>query len=354
MKKLIAAAMAAVLALGVQVTAFAASINTQTKDITALTGMPIDEDGKQVSAGDSVAPNQKIYYLIPPQAAGLLNNSKNFRLSVRKTTNGKLIKSVKLVEKKLLPNSKTEYTVPAKNAAINKTDASTYRTYLANRRSTYLEIQLSDTTSTDEFKVELTASFTARKAFKTPIQYADAATTFFGNTAEENKISPNDKLNLKIRFYVANDSDVGDVTVTVGDKGIIVKPEANSENEITFESSDTFAALTFKANNDPDKFYAKLTTKWTTALLAKFKNTDAVIRRFSPAMIDASSRATLALNNPFDEDVDPDDVYIYTVNSKGGIVNATRNFVYNEDDDTFETKTRALGTYILSDVKVRA
>lgn len=353
MKKFIAAAMAAVLALGVQVTAFAASIQSQTKEITTLTGMPINEDGKQVSRSDSVAPNQKIYYLIPPQAANMLNNSKNFRLSVRKNTNSKLVKSVKLVEKKLFPNSKTNYYLPAAAGAIDLKKSDTYKAYPASSRHTYLEIQLNDTTSTDEFKVELTASFSARKAFQTPIQYADGSTTFFGNATGENKINPNDKLSLKVRLFVANELEQGDATVAVGDRGILVKPEANSENEITFESDDTFATLTFQANTDPDKFYAKLSTKWTASLLARFKNSDAVIRRFAPAMIDSSSRATLALNNPFDEEVDPKNVCIYTVNSKGGLVNATKKFVYNEDDDTFDTRTRVLGTYILSDVKIR-
>ncbi|MBE6904723.1 MAG: hypothetical protein E7476_00375 [Ruminococcaceae bacterium] len=353
MKKLIAAAMAAVLALGVQVTAFAASVNTQTSNITALTGLPINENGKQVaSAGDTIAPNQKIYYLIPPEAAKYLNDSKAFKLSVRKTTNGKYVSSVKLVEKKLLSGTGTNYYVPAGAAAINKNDAATYKTYAANARNTYLEIALKDTTSIDEFKVELTASFTARKAnTSTGIQYAGGA-QFFGNTTA-NKINPNDKLNLKVSFYMANDSDSGDATVTVGEKGVVVKPDANSNNEIVFEGSDTFATLTFKANDDPDKFYAKLSTKWTSALLAKFRNTDAVIRAFSPATIDSSSRATLALNNPFDEDVDPEDVYIYALNSKGALVNATTSFTYNEDDDTFEIKTRTLTTYIISDVRVR-
>ena len=106
MKKFIAAAMAAVLALGVQVTAFAASIQSQTKEITTLTGMPINED-KQISRSDSVAPNQKIYYLIPPQAANMLNNSKNFRLSVRKNTNSKLVKTGTVVEKNMCPITKT-------------------------------------------------------------------------------------------------------------------------------------------------------------------------------------------------------------------------------------------------------
>lgn len=355
MKKLIAAAMAAVLALGVQVTAFATAVNTKTSDITALTGLPINENGKQVAAaGDSIAPNQKIYYLLPPEAAKYLNDSKAFKLSVRKTTNGKYVNSVKLVEKKLLSSSGTNYYVPAGSGAIT-TDPATYKTYAANARNTYLEVDLKDTTSTDEFKVELTASFTARKANAgTGIQYAGGATQFFGNTASgENKINPNDKLNLKISFYMANASDSGDTTVTVGEKGLIVKPDANSNNEIVFESSDTFATLTFKASDDPKKFYAKLATKWPAALLAKFRNTDAVIRAFSPATVDSSSRATLALNNPFDEDVDPEDVYIYSLNSKGVLVNATSSFTYNDDDDTFETKTRTLTTYIISDVKVK-
>jgi len=128
MKKLIAAAMAAVLALGVQVTAFAASVNTQTSNITALTGLPINENGKQVAvAGDTIAPNQKIYYLIPPEAAKYLNDSKAFKLSVRKTTNGKYVSSVKLVEKKLLSNTGINYYVPKGSGAIDKTKIETYQ-----------------------------------------------------------------------------------------------------------------------------------------------------------------------------------------------------------------------------------
>jgi hypothetical protein len=48
MKKTNCAAMAAVLALGVQVTAFCAALSIpQTSDITALTGLPINENGKR-------------------------------------------------------------------------------------------------------------------------------------------------------------------------------------------------------------------------------------------------------------------------------------------------------------------
>ena len=77
-----------------------------------------------------------------------------------------------------------------------------------------------------------------------------------------------------------------------------------------------------------------------------------MIRKFTAATIPASGRATLALNNPFDSDIDPDDVYIYTADSKGKLRDITRTVTYNEDDDTFELQTRTLTTYILSNERV--
>ena len=165
----------------------------------------------------------------------------------------------------------------------------------------------------------------------------------------------NDKLTLTGNLYVANPQEEGDATVEVGSKGVTIKPERNSVNEITFEGADTVATLTFRANNNPRKFLARLTTSWPNAALSnKFRSTDAVIRKFSPATIDATSRATLSLNNPFAyDDVDPEDVYIYTADSKGNLKDITRTVYYNSDEDAFELQTRTLTTYIISDKRVK-
>ncbi len=345
MKKIIAGALAVLTALSASVTAFAAT--TYDRKFGELSGNPISEDGVQYGAGDAVEPNQTIYFLIPDSAAEKLSDSKTAKVSVRKTKNAKLVKSVKLVEKKLVSSS-GNYTVPVVKGGVKGTDS-----VPRNLRNTYLAVELNNTTSTDEYKVELTATFTSKKS---------GVNFSYGNSASANDsflaapLNNGDKLALDISFYVANQSGDGDTSVTVGSKGVSIKPVKNETNEITFESSggDTLAILTFKANSNPDKFYAQLSTKWTSSLLAKFRNTDAVIRRFTPAAIDSSSRPVLMLSNPFDEDdVNPKKVYIYSVSAKGVLSNVTSSFTYDEDEDAFMTRTRTLGTWIISDTKIR-
>lgn len=345
MKKVIATILAAAMLLSLSITAFAAQDPVST-NIINVTGNPITEKGVQKKADDTFTPGQTIYYLLPSNIADTLNNTKNARVTVKKIKNSKMIKSVKLVEKKLTTSGQA-YTVPAfqtkdgKAVAVNDSQKAT-------SRNTYIAVELNETTGSDEYKIQFSVTFTAKKAFELKYGTLKDNDVFFTSTGS------GDKLVLNATLYVQNDVESGDGgEVTVGTTGKTIKPVGNDYNEITFEAEDTFATLTFKANNNPDKFYAKLSTKWTSTLLAKFKNTDAVIRKFSPATIDCVSRATLALNNPFGEDVDPDDVYIYTADSKNRLKNVTSQFTYNEDDDTFETRTRSLGTYIISDRKVK-
>lgn len=80
------------------------------------------------------------------------------------------------------------------------------------------------------------------------------------------------------------------LSVTVGNKGVTIRPEKNVTNEVVFEGSDTYATLTYKANSNPSKFYAAMSTKWPSSLSSKFHNTDAVIRKFTAATIPASGR----------------------------------------------------------------
>ena len=56
--------------------------------------------------------------------------------------------------------------------------------------------------------------------------------------------------------------------------------------------------------------------------------------------------------NPFGSQVDPEDVYIYLVSSTGKLTNVTDSFWYDEDEDAFLTRTRTLGTWVISDGKV--
>lgn len=369
MKKLLAAILAAVTLLSPAAPALAAgpAAGSQAYAIYKVTGNPVDGDGKQFNANDTIDPGQTIYYALPETMAAWVDSTSNFRLSTRKTSNGKLIKSIKLVEKKLTGTSgaSTIY-IPNQQDPTSKD----YASYKTSERRTYLAVELADTAVPEELKVQFTAAFTAKKPVvlcygKRKVSEGETETV---KTTNENGAyvstlkylrffdgKQNDRLTLTGNLYVANPQEEGDATVTVGSKGVMIKPERNSVNEITFEGEDTIATLTFRANNNPRKFLARLTTSWpTTALSNKFRNTDAVIRKFSPATIDATSRATLALANPFAYDeVDPEDVYIYTADSKGNLKDITRTVNYNEDEDTFKIQTRTLTTYIISDKKVR-
>ncbi|RGX54354.1 hypothetical protein DWV16_14360 [Anaerotruncus sp. AF02-27] len=349
MKKLLAAILAGAMLLSLNITAFAATAKTTTVNITNLTGNPVDEDGNPIKYDDSVEPNQTIYFLIPPAAAKQLNDSKITKVSVRKTKNSKLVKSVKLVEKRLTTNSKLVASVPTGTIKENKWE---YSLLPLNKRYSYLAVELNDMTGSDEYKVQMDVTFTGKSS--KDANYKEFP--LIGAPNDKFKFAKGDKLTLSTSFFVANKTESGDdASITVGKKGLTIKPVKNETNEINFENdSDALATLTFKATSNPDKFYAKLSTKWTSDLLAKFKNTDAVIRKFSAATIDSTSRATLALANPFDpDDYDVDRVYIYSVGANNKLTNVTSKFTYNEDDDTFETKTRTLGTWIISDVKIK-
>lgn len=342
MKKLFATMLAALIGLSGSVGAFAAQ--TYSKKLTDLTSQAISEEGVAYAAGDTITPNQVIYFLIPDESAKALGDSRTANLTVRKHLNGKLVKSVKLVEKKLVSGS-TTYSLPTGNVVDGKAK---YTTVKGKDRHTYIAVTLGDTTSSDEFKVDLTLTFTARKSTGMQVNYQGGK--------EFQKLGKSDKLALRLTFFVANKLEDGDsATVSVGSKGVTIKPVKNQTNEIMFENgNDNVALLTFKASSNPGKLYARLSTKWTTDLARKFSRTDAVIRSFTPATIDSSSRATLAFYNPFDEDdVDPKKVYIYSVSANGKIVNVTSSFSYDEDEDAFVTKTRTLGTWIISDKKIK-
>lgn len=343
LKKLFAGLLAATTILAMNVTAFASSSNATVVQNEVFLGTPVNEDGGMYKFDDAIEPNQKIYFYVPEAAEKYLNDSDVAKMSLKKSTNSKLVKSVKIVEKKLFSDAKITSTVLTGYAD----GKAVYTAVPLNARHTYIEVALNDTTSSEEYKVQFNTTFTSKK------QFDPAKNSFFLNGNSFCFDARNKKLQVNFSFYIGNPQiDDTDAQITVGSKGMTIKPVKNDENVITFESdSEEMAKLTFDASSNPDKFYAKLTTKWTSELLAKFKNTDAVIRKFNPAAIDSVGRATLALNNPYDED-DVDSVYIYSVNSSGKLINITSQFSYNSDDETFETKTRTLGTYIISDVKV--
>lgn len=363
MRKLLAVSLAAVTALSMNVAAFAdtapapapMATGSKTFNLTQITGQPVLDDGAQVSSvgstatpNDSIAPNQAVYFTLPASVAKMVGSTANYKLSSKKVTNSKYIKSIKIVEKKLTSSGKTILVPNVENANLPPVAPSTsnYDAFNSANRNTYIEVLLNDTTSADEFKVQFSVTLTARK----PVDLT------YGNTNTTTpmaRLAANDKLTLNGTFYVANKTDDGgDTSISVGSKGVTIKPIGNEDNEVIFETDEVMATLRYRANSNPAKFYASLSTKWTSDLLAKFKNTDAVIRKFSPVTVDSTSRATVSFNNPFDDSVDPSDVYIYSVSSKGVLTDVSKNFTYNADDDEFTIRTRTLGTWVISDGKV--
>lgn len=340
---------------------------TAAKRIETLTGAPIDEDGVQYSdIGDTITPGQTIYFLLPGEAGKLLNNTTNIRVTTRKTQNAKFLGNISVVSKRLTTGSGS-YSVPSGFAATDAYAAT--NTVTRNVRNNYIAVELKDYTGTEEVRIEFEVSFTVRKSaakgygFTYGTGKSALKSGYTGAASQENPIyipasdfkTNGDKITLKAVLFIGNKQNSSpDITIQAGSAGQTIDPVAGEENTVTFEDrNNTLATLTYHASSNPEKFFAKLSTKWTSNLLTRFDDAEAFIWRFSAANIDSSSRATLALNNPFDEDsVDPFDVYIYTVDSNGVLKNVTSSFSYDEDEDTFSFKTRTLGTYIISDTKI--
>lgn len=144
--------------------------------------------------------------------------------------------------------------------------------------------------------------------------------------------------------------------------GYIVEPTANDNNSFVLEKGDrTLAALSFRADDDPDSFYFKVLTNLNQCLAAEaFEGQDAYYFDFvvNPS-IPATSVPTLAIYNPYLDDdgesvIKPEKVKIYQVYDDK-LVDVTKNFSAQEDSDgksCFVTATRKPGTYVLAEKSV--
>lgn len=364
----LSAALAALTALAAP-QAVAETINPA-KDLTSLSGAPIDKDGKQYAAADAtVTPGQTVYFLLPGSAGKILGNERNIRLSVRKNRNSKYINRIYLTERYLPPKTyKDDYIVPS---GITNNNYYTTNAVKAYARHQYVAVEIKDYTGSEEIRLDFDLNFTVRRDSTTGYGFTygtgrtdrvanpkdPKAAAWIDNPAfiENSKFrETGDRLTLSGRIYVGNKQTNGyDTSVTVGGAGKTIKIAASDSNFVSFDTKyNTIATLEFTGSSNPEDFIARLSTKWTSGLLSKFRNTDAVIWRFTPANIDCDSRAKLTLTNPFDEDQDPNRVYIYTVNSNGVLQDVTSKFTYDDEEDVYYTRTRSLGTYIISDKRV--
>lgn len=169
---------------------------------------------------------------------------------------------------------------------------------------------------------------------------------------------------VDMTFWVNNVIEDGeDADVDAGD-AFVYNPVSNEENLVIWNTENgERAALKFDADDDADKFYAKLSIKSNSSIYAEYGDPVGADLWFydfvGSSAIPATSRATLTLGIPWDEDDDyvpasPEDCYIYRLNSDGTLEDVTSSFTYDEDGDIdgWYTRTRELGTFIVSDLEL--
>ena len=243
-----------------------------------------------------------------------------------KDVNGKLVSSISLVSEKVLGD-------------------------LA--RASYVKIVLADTNSTSEQKTSGTITFEARKD----------STDYDGDKLPDNNTNvwvEDDTITIDYTIWVSNEAVGNDDHPETGDR-VYMDPESNETNCLIW--GDDRAALEFESDDDAGKFYARLSTKSDSTIYAEYGDPVGADLWFYDFVgnptVPSTSRATLTLGIPWDEDddyvPDPENVYIYEVDADGYLVDVTSNFSYSEDEEEiagWSTKTRTLGTYIVSDMEL--
>ena len=247
-----------------------------------------------------------------------------FKFSPDKDTNGKLVKSITLV---------------------------TDKGFDGFYRNAYIKFVLADITDTDEHKTDGTIEFKAKKTAADDKDVKDKTK----NTYEKDS-----KLVWDYKLWVTNEAVGNDDNPDVGDR-VYMDPDKNETNTLVW--GDDRAALKFDSDDDARKFYARLSTSNMSDIYAEYGDpADADLWFYDfvgHPTVPATSKATLTLGIPWDEDEDytpdPENCFIYEVDADGYLVDVTSKFSYSEDDQEipgWSIRTRQLGTYIVSDTEL--
>lgn len=225
-------------------------------------------------------------------------------------------------------------------------------------RENAIHVELKNDYTDKDYKISPEITFTAKKNMT-----ADGKET---DDEAQVKILKGDKFMVTFTAHVSNKSETtDDRDFDAGEDGIIVKPVKDEDNTVTWQNeNDDIAKLEFTGDSDVDKYFPKLSTKWSDSDYAEnFEGQDAYIFDFvGHPTISATSRPLLTIYNPFydrDEDeltVPSENVVIYEV-VDGALVEVTDKFTagQNEDgDEVFTIKTRTLGTYIFAEAPASA
>lgn len=300
----------------------------------------LDDDGtKNVywdKEGYTVEPDQDVYLPLyafiydgvspVDSATGTLDDADDWKLKVKKNEGSKMVKQVSIVDKN----------------------------FGGGRRHAYIKIELNDNYTNDDNKIDLDLTITNNSKKYWDISGTTSAINYGLNTSSG--------LKGNLIFWVKNQVQDADADFQAGDKGVVVNPSQDDDNEIVWsDENDDLARLTFTGDSDVVKFFPKLSTVWdNNDYAAFFNNQDAFIFNFvANPYISTTSRALLEIYNPYiDEDgnatANGEDIVIYQV-VDGELIDVTKNFAFttNEDgDEVFQTKTRQLGTYIFAEYPV--
>ena len=347
MKKILSGILAAAMVMSfASVAALAAApASADAKEASATTvelKNAIDEDdeaygdtikltGNSIVADERISPNSVIFVAITDvtfddaenHAPALedIQDKDLFKFDVDKDTNGKMIKKISLLGDKKLEG-------------------------LAGRHPV-LKIELADTTTTSEIHTDGEITFTAKKT----------STDKIG----DGKFVKGDEIKIKYSFWINNEKKSNDDNPDSGDR-VYFDPDDNDTNTLIW--GDDRAALKFEADDDASKFYARLSTSTDRTLYAEYGDpVDADLWFYdfvTNPTIPSTSRATLTLGIPWDEDdddyvPDPETCFIYEKDADGNLTDVTDKFTFSEDDEEipgWSMKTRVLGTYVLSDTEL--
>ena len=223
-------------------------------------------------------------------------------------------------------------------------------------RTAFLKVTLADSTTTSDLKTSGTITFKAK---------ADSSTYTSGSKKLTNGDvwKSGDTFTINYTFWLNNVKTSNDSNVETGDR-VYFDPDDNEDNTLVW--GDDRAALFFEANDDANKFYARLQTKSDAEIYSTYGdpvNADLWFFDFvGNPTIPSTSRATLTLGIPWDEDDDytpnPEDCFIYEKDADGNLTDVTSQFTYDEDNDGtteipgWTIKTRTLGTYVISDTEL--
>ncbi|WP_101908373.1 hypothetical protein [Marasmitruncus massiliensis] len=258
-----------------------------------------------------------------------LTNTDYFKFDVDKNDGSKYVSKVEVLDDKKMSN--------------------------LNQRTAFLKITLADSTTTSDLKSSGKITFKAK---------GDSA-SYTGSKEVTNgdAWTSGETFTINYTFWINNVKTGNDSNVDTGDR-VYFDPDDNEDNTLVW--GDDRAALYFEANDDASKFYARLQTKSDSEIYSTYGdpvNADLWFFDFvGNPTVPATSRATLTLGIPWDEDDDytpnPEDCFIYEKDADGNLIDVTSQFTYDEDNDGtteipgWSIKTRTLGTYVISDTEL--